>query len=108
MGHLLRLLIRSLAVGIPGKFIAGNLHGFWDGVLGTGESPSAVVSAAAALPPADAEAAAVADPQLWLDESFRAIAPKKVLALLETAEGGRPADPDADPAAKRKAGRNRK
>jgi hypothetical protein len=48
-----------------------NLHGFWDGVLGKGESSSAVVSAAAALPPADAQDAAIADPQLWLEESLR-------------------------------------
>ena len=40
-------------------------------MLGKGESLSAVVSAAAALPPTSAQDAAVADPRLWLEESSR-------------------------------------
>jgi hypothetical protein len=65
-----------------------NLHSFWDGVLGKGESPSAVISAAAALPPADAQDAAVVDVQQWIEESFR---------LAQTAAYGPPVGPGAGP-----------
>jgi hypothetical protein len=38
----------------------------------------------------------------WIDESFRAIAPKKVLAKLETADGARPEAQDKPPGPKRR------
>lgn len=47
------------------------LHTFWDEALGSGENLPAVVRAAAALPPADAQDAAVADAQQWIEQSFR-------------------------------------
>jgi hypothetical protein len=65
-----------------------NLHSVWDGVLGKGESPSAVVSAAAALPRADAQDAANADVQRWVEESSH---------LAQTAVYAPPIGPGAGP-----------
>ncbi len=48
------------------------LHAFWDNVLGTSKSPTVAITAAdklAAPPPA---AAAIADDQVWITESFEA------------------------------------
>lgn len=48
----------------------GNLHSFWDAVLGTGESLPELIAAAARLPRADAQDAAVSDVQRWIEGSF--------------------------------------
>ena len=50
----------------------GNLHSFWDGVLGKGTSLTAIVTAAAALPTAPAAAANDLNVDQWIDESFQA------------------------------------
>jgi hypothetical protein len=49
-----------------------NLHSFWDGVLGAGDSPLTAKNAAATLPSAPAGAAADLNVQHWIDESFNA------------------------------------
>jgi hypothetical protein len=46
------------------------LHGFWDSVLGTGDTPSAIVSAASAMHVATGPQTTVLDPQKWADEGF--------------------------------------
>lgn len=56
-----------------------NLHGFWDGVLGRSESPTAAIRYAAALPAPDPRRAAIASPRRWLEESAR-IAEREVYA----------------------------
>jgi hypothetical protein len=48
------------------------LHGFWDGVLGSSESASAAISAARALPKADQSHAAKSGEAVWVQESFQA------------------------------------
>jgi hypothetical protein len=50
---------------------AAELHMFWDDVLGTSEHPQEAIDAAAQLPPADPQLAAIADERKWLDESFK-------------------------------------
>src|SRR5258708_34426075 len=49
-----------------------SLHAFWDGLLGTTSSLSAVVKAAKKLPKANATLAAKWDEKDWIAESFRA------------------------------------
>jgi hypothetical protein len=48
---------------------AGKLHSFWDGALGSGEEPTAVIAFAAALPPAPAAQVAVTDIDTWISDS---------------------------------------
>jgi hypothetical protein len=48
------------------------LHFFWDDVLGTSKSPTVAIAAAAALPDAPADQAAIADDAVWIQESFQA------------------------------------
>jgi hypothetical protein len=46
------------------------LHLYWDGRLGERGTPFEAIAAAAQLPAADPDAAAIGDPALWLIESF--------------------------------------
>jgi hypothetical protein len=48
------------------------LHLFWDNVLGTQTNSAAAIRKAAALPPVDANLAAIVEESVWIDESFRA------------------------------------
>jgi S1/P1 Nuclease len=48
------------------------LHAFWDNVLGTSKSPTVAITAADKLPAPPAAAAAIADDQVWITESFEA------------------------------------
>jgi hypothetical protein len=48
------------------------LHAFWDNVLGTSKLPTTAISAADKLPAAPAAGAAIADDQVWVNESFDA------------------------------------
>jgi hypothetical protein len=48
------------------------LHAFWDNVLGTSKLPTAAITAADKLPAAPAAGAAIADDQVWVNESFDA------------------------------------
>ena len=47
-----------------------HLHQVWDGLLGDAGTPADAIAAAATLPADDATAAAIADPAVWLSESF--------------------------------------
>jgi purine nucleoside phosphorylase len=62
------------------------LHAFWDDVLGTSNSPEAALNAAAELPTAKAELAAISDEKTWIEESFE-IARSEVYALQPNAQG---------------------
>lgn len=46
------------------------LHAFWDGAAGTGNSPTAAIKAAAQLAEAPSDAAELTDVQKWIDQSF--------------------------------------
>jgi len=48
----------------------GNLHAFWDDLLGSSYSIAAATAAAAALPQPSARLAAIADENVWIQESF--------------------------------------
>jgi len=48
------------------------LHAYWDDLLGTTKLPTTAITAADKLPAAPAAAAAVADDQVWITESFKA------------------------------------
>jgi hypothetical protein len=50
---------------------SGELHGVWDGLLGTNTSATAIIAAGAKLPPADAQEAASLDVDKWIAESFQ-------------------------------------
>ena len=50
----------------------GKLHSFWDGLLGSGNSPVTARTAALSLPSAPGPAADDLDTQHWIDESFNA------------------------------------
>jgi hypothetical protein len=51
---------------------ASELHAFWDGLLGENSAPpQSAITAAAALPPADATRAALMDESEWIGESFK-------------------------------------
>jgi S1/P1 Nuclease len=50
----------------------GELHAFWDNVLGVSNSPTAAIAAADKLPAAPGAGAALADDQAWITESFDA------------------------------------
>jgi len=60
-----------VAIRCPGCSSDRVLHAFWDDVLGSGNSPSQAAAAAAQLPKADASLAAIADENVWIDESVR-------------------------------------
>lgn len=47
-----------------------NLHSYWDGLMGKGETPSSLFSAVAALPAAPSAAANNTDVASWIDDSF--------------------------------------
>jgi hypothetical protein len=47
------------------------LHAFWDNVLGTSKSPSAAITKARELPPANPLRALVNDEAEWIEESFQ-------------------------------------
>jgi len=46
------------------------LHGYWDGLPGSGESPITARARAASVAAADAANAADLDPEHWISESF--------------------------------------
>jgi len=48
------------------------LHAFWDNVLGTSKSPATAITAADKFAAPPAAAAAIADDQVWITESFEA------------------------------------
>ncbi|MCI0338239.1 MAG: S1/P1 nuclease [Acidobacteria bacterium] len=50
----------------------GNLHSFWDGVIGKGNTPSTALNAISTLPNAPASAANDLDVGHWINESFEA------------------------------------
>ncbi len=50
----------------------GNLHAFWDNVLGTSENPRDAEKTAAGLEPADSKRAAVAIESEWVEEGLKA------------------------------------
>jgi hypothetical protein len=50
----------------------GALHAFWDGAFGTGSSVNTAITYADALPAADHTKAAIADEEVWFQESFAA------------------------------------
>ncbi len=54
------------------KKCKSELHGFWDGLPGTGKDPNAAVVAGKKLPKADATLAANTDATTWIKESFDA------------------------------------
>ena len=58
--------------GVKLNEVPGNLHSFWDDVLGDSEAPSIALGALADLPDAPASAAADLDVDHWIDESFNA------------------------------------
>lgn len=64
------------------------LHSFWDGALGTSDSPKSAFVKAGALAPAPAAKAAIADPGTWLEES---------LTVAKTSVYANPIGPDAGP-----------
>ena len=49
---------------------ATHLHQVWDGLLGDEGTPTDAIAAAASLPADDPTEAAIADPAVWLSESF--------------------------------------
>ena len=51
---------------------SANLHSFWDGVLGNGNSPSTALNAISTLPAPSASAANDLDVSHWMDECFKA------------------------------------
>ena len=53
----------------PTNAATGNLHAFWDGLLGDRLTPAQAVSMATSLPSDDPVRAVRANPQVWFDES---------------------------------------
>jgi len=57
-------------VGLCAAPCRDTLHGFWDGILGSDRSPTAVMQDASALPTADVSRARDLDPAHWAAEGF--------------------------------------
>ena len=61
-----------VAIRCPGCWADRALHAFWDDVLGpTSALPQAAAAAAAKLPKAESNLAAIADEKVWIDESVQ-------------------------------------
>ena len=60
------------SVALCAKPCKNELHAFWDNILGTSKSAVSAITAADKLPAAPAAGTAIADEQVWIDESFAA------------------------------------
>ncbi|HLJ29435.1 MAG TPA: S1/P1 nuclease [Candidatus Angelobacter sp.] len=70
-----------------GKNCKGELHAFWDGLLGTSDDPSAAVIAGKKLAPADATLAGDNNEADWAKESFDLAQSKGYVAPIQDGDG---------------------